>query len=338
MDPLSQGTVGAALAQSSASKKNIFKISVIGFLAGLAPDLDVLIQSSTDPILFLEYHRQFSHSLFFIPFGALIVALLIYPLVKKSMSLKTVYIASFLGYATHGLLDACTSYGTLLFWPFSYERITWNNISIVDPLFTIPALVLVGAAIKTKKRVFSFFSIGWIVFYLSLGFIQYERALSTANELAESRGHNPERMTLKPSFGNLILWKSIYQNKQTFYVDAVRVVQSSTVCLGESIKIFDYQQHLPDLDKESQQAEDVERFRWFSQDYLGFDQEKNLVTDVRYSMLPNQIEAMWGLVIDDQRDINEHAIWWTGRDLDQSQWDLFIAMLRGEKCKNHSRD
>ena len=56
-------------------------------------------------------------------------------------------------------------------------------------------------------------------------------------------------MTLKPSFGNLILWKSIYQNKQTFYVDAIRVVQSSTVCLGESIKIFDYQQHLPDLDK-----------------------------------------------------------------------------------------
>ena len=97
MDPLSQGTVGAALAQSSASNKNIFKISVIGFLAGLAPDLDVLIQSSTDPILSLEYHRQFSHSLFFIPFGALIVALLIFPLVKKSMNLKTVYIASFLG-------------------------------------------------------------------------------------------------------------------------------------------------------------------------------------------------------------------------------------------------
>ena len=66
MDPLTQGTVGAAFSQSSADKKNIPKISVIGFLAGLAPDLDVLIQSSTDPILFLEYHRQFTHSLFFI--------------------------------------------------------------------------------------------------------------------------------------------------------------------------------------------------------------------------------------------------------------------------------
>jgi inner membrane protein len=338
MDPLSQGTVGAALAQSSASKKNIFKISVIGFLAGLAPDLDVLIQSSTDPILSLEYHRQFSHSLFFIPFGALIVALLIFPLVKKSMNLKTVYIASLLGYATHGLLDACTSYGTLLFWPFSNERVTWNNISIIDPLFTIPALILAVTAIKTKKRIFSFFSIGWIIFYLSLGLVQYERALSAANDLAESRGHNPERLTLKPSFGNLILWKSIYQHEQTFYVDAIRTVRSSTVCLGESIEIFDYQQHLSGLDKESQQARDVERFRWFSQDYLGFDEEKNLVTDVRYSMLPNQIQPMWGLVIDDQRDTNAHAIWWTGRDLDQSQWDTFIEMLSGVKCKNNSLD
>jgi inner membrane protein len=338
MDPLSQGTVGAALAQSSASKKNIFKISIIGFLAGLAPDLDVLIQSSTDPILSLEYHRQFSHSLFFIPFGALIVALLIFPLVKKSMNLKTVYIASFLGYATHGLLDACTSYGTLLFWPFSNERVTWNNISIIDPLFTIPALILAVTAIKTKKRIFSFFSIGWIIFYLSLGLVQYERALSAANDLAESRGHNPERLTLKPSFGNLILWKSIYQHEQTFYVDAIRTVRSSTVCLGESIEIFDYQQHLSGLDKESQQARDVERFRWFSQDYLGFDEEKNLVTDVRYSMLPNKIQPMWGLVIDDQRDTNAHAIWWTGRDLDQSQWDTFIEMLSGKKCKNNSLD
>ena len=333
MDPLTQGTVGAAFSQSSADKKNIPKISVIGFLAGVAPDLDVLIQSSTDPILFLEYHRQFSHSLFFIPFGSLIVAAIIFPLFKKSMNFKTIYIASFLGYATHGLLDACTSYGTLLFWPFSNKRVTWNNISIVDPIFTIPVLILIGAAIKTKKKIYSFFSIGWIIFYLSLGFIQYERAFSTANDLAESRGHIPERLTLKPSFGNLILWKSIYEHEKTFYVDAIRTVQTSTVCLGESIKIFDYQEHLPGLDRESQQASDIERFRWFSQDYIGFVEAKNLVTDVRYSLLPNQIEPMWGLVIDDQRMITEHAIWWTGRDLDEREWDLFIDMLSGKTCK-----
>ena len=334
MDPLSQGAVGAAFAQSSANKKNIFKIGVIGFLAGLAPDLDILIKSSTDPILFLEYHRQFTHSLFFIPFGSLIVALMLFPFVKSSMSIKTVYYASLLGYATHGLLDACTSYGTQLFWPFSNERVTWNNISIVDPLFTIPVLILVVIAIKTKKKIFSFFSIGWIIFYLSLGFIQYERALLAAVELAQMRGHSPERLTLKPSFGNLILWKSIYQHKETFYVDAIRAAQSSTWCAGESIRVFDYQYHLPNLEKESQQKKDIERFRWFSQDYLGYDKERNIVTDVRYSMIPNQIAPMWGLMIDEQRGVNDHAIWWTSRSLDQSQIDLFKNMLKGRNCGN----
>ncbi len=336
MDPISQGTVGAVFAQSTANKNNILKIGVIGFLAGLAPDLDILIQSSTDPILFLEYHRQFTHSLLFIPFGSLFVAFMLFPLFKKSMSIKTVYFASFLGYATHGLLDACTSYGTQLFWPFSSERVTWNNISIVDPLFTIPVLILMVIAIKTKKKKFSFFSIGWIIFYLFFGFIQYERAFLEAVEIARFRGHNPERLTLKPSFGNLILWKSIYQHNETFYVDAIRIARTSSWCEGESIRVFDYHYHLPNLKKESQQKKDIERFRWFSQDYLGYDKERDIVTDVRYSMIPNQIAPMWGLIIDEQSDVSEHAIWWTSRSLDQSQIDLFKNMISGRNCGNSS--
>lgn len=332
MDPISQGTVGAAFAQSSANKTDIAKISIVGFLAGLAPDLDVLIRSPTDPVLFLEYHRQFTHSLVFIPFGALFIAALTFPMVRKSLSFKTTYVASFLGYATHGLLDACTSYGTLLFWPFSNERITWNNISIVDPLFTIPAIILVLVAINTNRRRFSFFAVGWIVSYLSLGFVQYERALSSAYHLAQSRGHNAERVTLKPSFGNLILWKTIYQHEDRFYVDAIRAGLELTWCTGESVKIFDAQFHLSDLEKNSQQMKDIERFRWFSQGYLGFDRDKSLVTDVRYSMIPNQIAPMWGLVIDEGKGASEHAVWWASRDLDDESLSLFREMLLGDKC------
>ena len=87
MDPVTQGAVGAAFAQTTAKKNNILLIGFIGFLAGLAPDLDALIQSSDDPILFLEYHRQFSHSLFFIPFGSLLVSLSIFPFVRGSIGL-----------------------------------------------------------------------------------------------------------------------------------------------------------------------------------------------------------------------------------------------------------
>ena len=332
MDPLSQGTVGAAFAQPSANKNNIAKIGAVGFLAGLAPDLDVFIRSSTDPLLFLEYHRQFTHSLFFVPLGALIVTAFIFPIFRKSLSFKATYVASFLGYATHGLLDACTSYGTLLFWPFSDERITWNNISIVDPILTFPALIFIALAVKTNRRRFSFIAVGWIVSYLAFGFVQYERALSSGLDLAQSRGHSAERMTLKPSFGNLVLWKSIYQHGDRFYVDAIRAGRELTWCPGESIKIFDYQYHLSELEKDSQQMRDIERFRWFSQDYLGFDDDKNLVTDVRYSMIPNQIAPMWGLVIDNLKDTNEHAAWWASRDLDDDTLSLFTEMLVGKSC------
>ena len=76
MDPLSQGIVGSVAAQQKSSKEKILLITIIGFLSGMAPDLDVFIRSSHDPLLAIEFHRQFTHSLAFIPIGALIVTFL----------------------------------------------------------------------------------------------------------------------------------------------------------------------------------------------------------------------------------------------------------------------
>ena len=181
MDPISQGAVGAALATSTQDrKKQLFTVAWLGALAGMAPDLDVLIQSSSDPLLFLEFHRQFSHALVFIPFGALLVAAPLYPLARKALSWRQTYLACLAGYATHGLLDACTSYGTQLFWPFSDERVAWNNSSIVDPLFTLPILALVIAAAMRGKRLLGIFAMAWALFYLGLGWVQQERAMAIA--------------------------------------------------------------------------------------------------------------------------------------------------------------
>ena len=78
MDPITQGTFGGLFSQFFSSKKKITVATIIGVLAGLAPDLDVFIKSSYDPLLSLEYHRQFTHSFIFIPLGALIVTCLLY--------------------------------------------------------------------------------------------------------------------------------------------------------------------------------------------------------------------------------------------------------------------
>ena len=78
MDPCTQGILGVTLACSFANKKSAKVASICGLTGGLAPDLDILISSIDDPLLFIEYHRHFSHSLIFVPLGALIISLFLF--------------------------------------------------------------------------------------------------------------------------------------------------------------------------------------------------------------------------------------------------------------------
>ena len=176
MDPISQGAIGAVAPQVVSRRGKIRAVALLGCLAGLAPDLDVFISSSTDPLLLLEYHRQFTHALLFIPVGAALVALLLHPVVRRTLQPRETYLACLLGYATHGLLDACTSYGTQLFWPFSDYRVAWNNVSVIDPLFTLPLLSLVILAAVRQRRRFAVAGLVWALGYLTIGVVQHQRA------------------------------------------------------------------------------------------------------------------------------------------------------------------
>ena len=83
MDPVSQGLLGTALSGSFARKKEIRFASFCGFIGGIAPDIDILIRSDSNPLLFIEYHRHFTHSLAFVPFGGLIVSFFLYLIFLK---------------------------------------------------------------------------------------------------------------------------------------------------------------------------------------------------------------------------------------------------------------
>ncbi|HHO59127.1 MAG TPA: metal-dependent hydrolase, partial [Thiotrichales bacterium] len=288
MDPVSQAVLGASLSQSvSRNRQQIRHAFWIGALAGMAPDLDVFIRSAADPILFLEYHRQFSHSLFFIPFGALLCALVFYPFSRKALSFRQVYLYAFAGFATHGLLDACTSYGTQLFWPFSAQRVAWNTVAIVDPLFTLPVLLLVLLAFFRRKKSLARAAFVYALLYLSLGLVQKHRAEEALQALVAQRGQQAERIHVKPSFGNRHLWKLLYEYDGRYYVDAVRLLLKPVIIPGTSIPKLNVARDFPELAAGSVQANDIERFRWFSSDFLAVSPEDDrLVMDVRYSFLP----------------------------------------------------
>jgi inner membrane protein len=334
MDPVSQGVIGATFSQSFFQRKKLFPVAIAGAISGMVADLDISVRSSIDPLLFLEFHRQFTHSLIFIPIGALISSLFLFYFLRSYLSWKETYTACLLGYSTHALLDACTAYGTQLFWPFSSERIAWNNISIIDPLFTLPLIGFFIFACIKQSRFSTFLGISWAVLYMSIGMIQKHRAFNLGQEIALSRDHSAKFLTVKPSFGNLLLWKAIYEFDGFYYIDAVRLSLNSQFCPGEKIEKLNLKKHIKGLKKNSQQAIDIERFRKFSAGYLSYKPDQKLVIDTRYSFLPNKISPIWGIVINPQKKTKDHVVWWKNESPTRKQISEFLGLLYGDNCQD----
>ena len=333
MDPLSQGIIGSTASQVAIKEKHsLFIVGIIGFLSGMAPDLDIFIRSNEDPLLFLEFHRQFTHSLIFIPIGGLICAMVFYSILrifnKTTISFKSLWLYATLGYGSHGILDACTSYGTLLFWPFSYERIAWNNISIIDPLFTIPIVILIVMGIIFKKKIFPLIAMIWALSYLALGLILNYVATEKGRTIALDRGHVIERITAKPTFANLLLWKIIYESEGIFYTDAIRILPTEKIIEGSSIKKLNVTRDFNSLNINSQQYKDIKRFAWFSDDFLAVHPDnKNIIIDIRYSMLPNEINGLWGIEINPSADDKKHITYITNRSLSGRRFKDLLNMI-----------
>jgi inner membrane protein len=320
--------MGAAFPQSFSKQKNIVIVFIIGFLAGMFPDVDIFFRSNHDPLLFLEFHRQFTHSLIFIPVGGLIFTFIFYGLFFRMLPfgfLKTWLFAT-LGYGTHGLLDACTSYGTQLLWPFSNERISWNNISIIDPLFTIPVLIFLVLSLIKRKSFWAKMALGWGLIYLFVGFIQNHRAEQAGKEIVMHRNHQPEILSVKPSFGNLILWKIIYQHNDYFYIDAVNIGLKKEVFSGQKVKKFNkldlsYYHDLSEIQKK-----DIDRFLWFSQDFVAANpQNQYELLDIRYSNLPNEVGGLWGIHLTPNTE--GHVKFVSNRSLQKRDFKQFFKMI-----------
>ena len=334
MDPFTQGTLGAALPQATRHKTYFGAAAALGFLSGMAADLDILIRSSTDPLLFLDYHRQFTHSLVFIPIGGLLTAAILHLILGRRWNLSFALTVLFctLGYATHALLDSATSYGTMLLWPFSTERFAWKIISIVDPLFTIPLAVLVVMSWLKQTPLYARLGLVWVLFYLGLGVLQHRAAHKMGQDLATSRGHEAIRFEVKPSFGNLLVWKVIYETEDQYHVDAVRAGLAPKVYPGGSVAKLDLARDLPWLKPGSQYAMDIERFRKFSNGFIALDPlHPDRIIDIRYSLLPNEIAGLWSIEFSPNGPQSDHVNFRTHRKNAPESLGRLWAMMTGDR-------
>lgn len=330
MDILSQGLAGAVIASSLAKPQQIRIAAAIGFFAGLLADVDVLIRSAEDPLLFLDFHRHFTHSLVFVPIGGLLAALVMWPFARRWLPFSSIYLFSVLGYLPSGLLDACTSYGTHLLWPFDDSRVAWSVISIIDPVFTLILLFGMGWAMSRRSPRAAHVALALSLMYLLLGMAQHERAEGVARELAAKRGHVVNRIAVHPSLGNILLWRSVYESQDRYFIDGVRVgwLDPPRIYEGGSIQRFT-PQALTGLQSHSVLASDIERFTRFSDGFVALHPDNpNVLGDVRYALLPNSILPLWGISLNlAQQD--RHVEFVTFRQHDGARRQAFMDMLAG---------
>jgi inner membrane protein len=330
MDLITQGLIGAACAGSGARRPELRKAIGIGFFAGMLADLDVLIRSAEDPLLVLEYHRHFTHALVFIPFGALVAAGFAWLLLRRRLGFGRIYLYALLGYLPSGLLDAFTSYGTHLLWPFSDARIAFNAIAVVDPLFSLSLLIgLLVAGLRRQPNA-ARAGLALALLYLGFGISQRERAEAAALDLAAARGDRVERIEVKPTMGNLLLWRVVYQLADGFQVDALRVWPGSTplVYPGGPVPALGVEA-LAGIPAGSVLADDIARFDYFSDGWLALHpDDPDVIGDLRYAGVPNGSRPLWGIRIDRSRP-QQHVAFETYRQFSRAERQAFLLMLRG---------
>lgn len=226
MDSITQATLGAAVGEAILGKKIGNRAIAWGLLFGTLPDLDVIANPLLDTAGRLEFHRGSSHSLLVMVIATFLLAK---PLSKLWKREKVTPVRAgafvFLAWFTHVLLDCFTVYGTSVLWPFTASRVAFNNLFIIDPLYTLPLLIsLIWLAFyRTKKQQKKRTRLLKWGFALSTGYIaitfglKYLVSNTFEADLARRNLSFKRRMEAPTPF-NTLLWRSVVDRGDEMWV------------------------------------------------------------------------------------------------------------------------
>ena len=136
MDTITHGITGALVAKSFVGERESRLATLAVTLGAVFPDSDVLARLFTsDPLARLEIHRGVTHSFLVLPLWALLFGGLtcLRTRPRRWFLFSCLYGA---GIALHILLDLITSYGTMIWDPWSKARVAWDLAFIIDLTFT----------------------------------------------------------------------------------------------------------------------------------------------------------------------------------------------------------
>ena len=143
MDSFTHLFIGGAIAAALAPPAQRRAALLAGAALNSLPDLDVLpLFLTDDPVIRMTWHRAATHSLLVLP----LVGLLLWAWFRSrggrvaAAPTRWFWIIQ-LCLLTHPLIDACTVYGTQLWWPLPVPPVMWSTLFIIDPMLTVPLVI-----------------------------------------------------------------------------------------------------------------------------------------------------------------------------------------------------
>jgi inner membrane protein len=182
-----------------------------------------------------------------------------------SISFKEWYNFFFWSILTHPILDSFTVYGTQLFAPFSNYRVSFDNISVADPIYTFlfGSCVLIASGYNRTsitRRTCNYLGITLSSLYLLFTF--YNK--NTVNDILEKTLQIEQivykRYITSPTILNNILWNATVDADTSIYIGQYSLLdETKKFDLKEIPKNYQLLQH--------QNDPTVKVLEWFSKDY-----------------------------------------------------------------------
>lgn len=210
MDPLTHAASGAAAMLAMPRRPSTRWAVPLAALAAAFPDVDMLFANS--PLNLLLLHRGITHSLFFAPLLGLLLALAARPLQSHGTpgrwKLRTVWLFMTCMVLLHIWLDCITTYGTMIFLPFSSLRVRLNAVFIIDFLLTLPLLWAIWR--WRARRTLLLLVLAWLFVYpaFSIAINAHHEARATARLAAQ--GRDVSRVVILPDALAPFYWRALY--------------------------------------------------------------------------------------------------------------------------------
>lgn len=228
MDPLTHALSGALLARATAQKLQqaqglnpqlpLRTRIIIGFSAAAFPDLDLALRL-IDTITYLNWHQGPTHSLILLPAWAFLLSFLFAKLLRHQYSWKLFYLPVCLGIGIHIMGDLITSYGLMLFAPFSTQRFSLPLAFVIDPWFSLIIISgLVLSFLFPQKKSFSIYALLALVGYIAMLWHLHERALNIGTDYMKNSALHSGTVHALPQPLSPFNWKIIIHQDDSFHL------------------------------------------------------------------------------------------------------------------------